>query len=224
MNTYTIPSVVEATTRGERVSDIYSRLLTERIVFIGTPIDDGVANVVIAQLLHLAAESPADAQLYINSPGGSFSAMLAIYDTMQYIDLDVATLCVGQAASSAAILLAAGTIGKRSILPHARVVLHQPHSAGREGSLSDLALEAAELARTKALGEELLAHHSGRPVGDIRDDTDRALVLRGAAAVDYGVADQVVDRAPSGREHARRAEPLRPDRPDRLDGGDGTDA
>lgn len=210
-STYTIPSVIESTPRGERVSDIYSRLLSERIVFVGTPIDDGVANVVIAQLLHLAAVSPSDAQLYINSPGGSFSAMLAIYDTMEYIDLDVATLCVGQAGSSAAILLAAGAPGKRAVLPHARVVLHQPHSAGREGSLSDLALEAAELARTKALGEELLARHCGRAVDDIRVDTDRALVLRGDDAVTYGVADHVVDRASSRSEHLRATEALRPD-------------
>ncbi|MEQ8842470.1 MAG: ATP-dependent Clp protease proteolytic subunit [Acidimicrobiales bacterium] len=200
MSSYTIPTVVESTARGERVSDIFSRLLSERIVFVGTPIDDGVANVIVAQLLHLAAESPtADVNLYLNSPGGSFSAMMAIYDTMQFIAPEVATLCVGHAASTSAILLAAGTAGKRAVLPHARVVLHQPHSEGSRGSITDLALEAAELARIRADGEELLAKHTGRSVDRIRADTDRALVLTGPEAVAYGVVDQVLDR--SGGQH-----------------------
>ena len=151
MSSYAIPTVIETTPRGERVTDIYSRLLGDRIVFIGTPIDDGVANVVIAQLLHLAAVQPDhDIHLYINSPGGSFTAMLAIYDTMQFVSPDVATLCVGQAASSASVLLAAGAPGKRAVLEHARVLLEQPHADGRRGSMSDLALEAAELARVRA--------------------------------------------------------------------------
>ncbi len=198
MSSYTIPTVIETTPRGERVTDIYSRLLGDRIVFIGTPIDDGVANVVIAQLLHLAAVQPThDIHLYINSPGGSFTAMLAIYDTMQFVAPDVATLCVGQAASSSAVLLAAGAPGKRAVLEHARVVLDQPHADGRRGSMSDLALEAAELARVRSEMEHLLARHTGRSVVTVRSDTDRALVLAGEEAVAYGAAD-VVPAANSG--------------------------
>ena len=192
MSSYTIPTVIESTSRGERVADIYSHLLNERIIFLGTPIDDGVANVVVAQLLHLAAAKPSsDIHLYINSPGGSFTAMMAIYDTMQFVSPDVATLCVGQAASSAAILLAAGTAGKRAVLEHARVLLHQPHTEGSRGSMSDLALEAAELSRVRGEAEGLLARHTGRTATEIRNDTDRALVLAGPAAVTYGVADTV---------------------------------
>ena len=209
MSSYTIPSVIETTSRGERVTDIYSRLLGERIVFLGTPIDDGVANVVVAQLLHLAADKPSsDIHLYINSPGGSFTAMMAIYDTMQFVSPDVTTLCVGQAASSSAILLAAGAAGKRAVLPHARVLLHQPHSEGARGSMSDLAIEAAELARVRSEAEWLLAQHTGRDVGEIRNDTDRALVLAGTAAVDYGVADAIA--ASSGRQELDSRTALRP--------------
>ena len=198
MSSYTIPTVIESTARGERVADIYSRLLADRIVFIGTPIDDGVANVVVAQLLHLAAVQPAqDIHLYVNSPGGSFTAMMAIYDTMQFVAPDVATLCVGQAASSSAILLAAGAQGKRAVLEHARVLLHQPHTELSRGSMSDLALEAAELERVRSEAEGLLARHTGRPVEQVRADTDRALVLAGAAAVEYGVADVVPSPASS---------------------------
>jgi len=198
VSSYTIPTVVESTARGERVADVFSRLLADRIVFIGTPIDDGVANVVVAQLLHLAAVRPDhDVHLYINSPGGSFTAMMAIYDTMQYVSCDVATLCVGQAASSSAILLAAGAPGKRVVLEHARVLLHQPHTGLSRGSMSDLALEAAELERVRSEAEGLLAVHTGRPVGQVRADTDRALVLAGAAAVEYGVADLVASPASS---------------------------
>ena len=194
---YTIPSVIESTPKGERVSDVFSRLLSERIVFVGTPIDDGVANVVIAQMLHL-------------SPGGSFSAVMAIYDTMQFVAPDVATLCVGQVTATSAILLAAGAPGKRSLLPHARVVLHQPHTEGSRGSISDLALEAAEIARIRAQGEELLARHTGRPVEQIRADTDRALVLTGRDAIAYGIADNLLEPG-SGGEHAEPATALRPD-------------
>jgi ATP-dependent Clp protease protease subunit len=200
VSSYTIPTVVESTPRGDRVSDIYSRLLSERIIFVGTPIDDGVANVIVAQLLHLAAVSPTDIQLYVNSPGGSFSAMMAIYDTMQFVTPDVTTLCVGQATSTSAILLAAGAPGKRSLLPHARVLLHQPHTEGSRGSISDLALEATELARIRSEAEALLARHTNRAVDQIRVDTDRALVLTGEEAVTYGIADQVLDHAESGRE------------------------
>ncbi len=209
MSSYTIPTVIEATARGERVTDIYSRLLGERIVFLGTPIDDGVANVVVAQLLHLAADKPSsDIHLYINSPGGSFTSMMAIYDTMQFVAPDVATLCVGQAASSSAILLAAGAPGKRAVLPHARVRLHQPHSEGTRGSMSDLAVEAAELSRVRAQAEEILGWHTGRTVEQIRCDTDRALVLAGGAVVEYGVADSVA--AVSGRPELEARAALHP--------------
>ncbi len=211
MSSYTIPTVIETTARGERVADIYSRLLADRIVFIGTPIDDGVANVIVAQLLHLAAVQPSqDVQLYINSPGGSFTAMMAIYDTMQFIAPDVATLCVGQAASSSAILLAAGTPGKRAVLEHARVLLHQPHTELRRGSMSDLAVEAAELARVRSEAEAILARHTGKEADRIRADTDRALVLSGAEAVAYGVADMVPRPLPSGRQELKARTALRP--------------
>jgi ATP-dependent Clp protease protease subunit len=209
VSTYTIPTVIEATTRGERATDIYSRLLSDRIVFIGTPIDDGVANVVVAQLLHLAAVQPSrDIHLYINSPGGSLTSMMAIYDTMQFVAPDVATLCVGQAASSSAILLAAGAPGKRAVLEHARVLLHQPHADGTRGSMSDLALEAAELARVRDQLDVLLSRHSGRSVTAVRADTDRALVLAGEEAVAYGVADVVPARSSGGQSEAGDA--LRP--------------
>ena len=209
MSSYTIPSVIESTPKGERVSDIYSRLLSERIIFVGTPVDDGVANVVIAQMLHLAAASPAEIQLYLNSPGGSFSAVMAVYDTMQFVAPDIATLCVGQAASTSAILLAAGTPGRRSMLPHARAVLQQPHTEGSRGSISDLALEAAEIARIRRQAEGLLARHTGRPADQIRADIDRALVLTGDDAVGYGIVDAIV-AADSGRQHAQVAAALRP--------------
>jgi ATP-dependent Clp protease, protease subunit len=206
VSSYTIPTVIEATPRGERITDVFSRLLADRIVFIGTPIDDGVANVVIAQLLHLAAAQPTrDIHLYINSPGGSFTAMLAIYDTMQFIAPDVATLCVGQAASSSAILLAAGAPGKRAVLEHARVLLHQPHAEGRRGSMSDLALEAAELTRMRTELESVLARHSGRSIETVRADTDRALVLAGEEAVAYGVADIVPATSSGGQLEAGAA-------------------
>ena len=209
--TYTIPSVIETTPRGERVSDIYSRLLSERIVFVGTPIDDGVANVVMAQILHLAADAEADIHLYLNSPGGSFSSMMAIYDTMQFVSCDVATLCVGQAASSSAILLAAGAPGKRAVLRHARVLLHQPYSEVSRGSMTDLALEAAELARVKSEAEAILAFHTGRSADQVRADTDRALVLTGDGAVEYGIVDMVAEPGMSQRVASDPGAALRPD-------------
>jgi len=192
MSSYTIPSVVERTVRGERAVDIYSRLLTDRIIYLGTEIDDGVANVVVAQLLHLESESPeSEVSVYLNSPGGSVSAMFAIYDAMQYVACPVATSCVGQAGSSAAVLLAAGEPGRRTVLPHARVVLHQP-SGGGQGTLPDLAAQAKEMARVRAAMEQVLARHTGRSVEQIRDDTDRDLVLTAEEAVAYGVADAVL--------------------------------
>lgn len=204
MSSYPIPTVIESTARGERVSDIYSRLLSDRIVFVGTPIDDGVANVVIAQLLHLAAAAPdRDVQLYVNSPGGLPSSVLAIYDTMRFVPCDVSTLCVGQVASWSAILLAAGAPGKRAVLEHARVVLDQPHSEVRRGSMSDLAVEAAEFERVRADAETILARHTGRAVEQVRVDTDHALVLHGAEAVEYGIADSVP--APVGLPAGDRA-------------------
>ena len=173
MSQYTIPTVVERTAAGERAFDIYSRLLSERIIFLGTEIDDGVANVVMAQLLHLESVSPdLEISLYINSPGGSFSALTAIYDTMQFIRPDVATFCMGQAASAAAVLLSAGTPGRRAVLRHARVLLHQPSSQAR-GTLPDLAVEAKELVRVRAEVDEILSRHTGHPVAKIRNDTDR---------------------------------------------------
>lgn len=192
MSQYTIPSVVESTVRGERAVDIYSRLLTDRIVYLGTEIDDGVANVVIAQLLHLESDRPdAPINLYLNSPGGSVTAMLAVYDTMQFIRSPVATTCVGQAASAAAVLLAAGAPGSRTVLPHARVILHQP-SGGGQGTLPDLAVQAKEVVRLRGAMEEVLARHTGQTVARLREDTDRDLVLDADRAVAYGVADAVL--------------------------------
>lgn len=191
MSQYTIPNVVERTPNGERAYDVYSRLLSERIIFLGTDIDDGVANVVIAQLLHLEAASDLEIGLYINSPGGSFSALTAIYDTMRFVHNDVATICVGQAASAAAALLAAGTPGKRAVLPHAKITLHQPSSQAR-GTLPDLAVQAKELAKVRAEMEEILAHHTGHPATKIRADTDRSMTLSATEAVAYGLADRVL--------------------------------
>ncbi len=192
MGQYTIPTVVEKNAGVERAYDIYSRLLTERIIFLGTEIDDGVANVIMAQLLHLEFASPdVDINLYINSPGGSYSAMTAIYDTMQFIRPDVATTCMGQASSAAAVLLAAGTPGKRTVLKHAKVLLHQP-SAQARGTLPDLAVQAKEVARIRDDMEEILARHTGHPVARIRQDTDRDKTFSAQEAVDYGLADAVI--------------------------------
>ena len=189
---YMIPNVVERTANGERAYDIYSRLLSERIVFIGTDIDDGVANVVMAQLLHLEFTSPdLEIGLYINSPGGTFSALTAIYDTMQFVRPDVATTCMGQAASAAAVLLAAGTPGKRSVLPHAKVLLHQPSSQAR-GALPDLAVQAKEVSRMRAEIEQILSSHTGHPVAKIRNDTDRSRTFDARQAVEYGLADRII--------------------------------
>jgi ATP-dependent Clp protease protease subunit len=191
MSQYTIPTVVEKTPNGERAYDIYSRLLSDRIVFIGTEIDDGVANVVIAQLIHLESAGETEIGLYINSPGGSFSALTAIYDTMHFVRCDIATICVGQAASAAAVLLAAGTPGKRSLLPHAKVTLHQPSSQAR-GTLPDLAVEAKEVAKVRAEMDRILGKHTGQPPARIRADTDRSMTLSAPDAVAYGLADRVI--------------------------------
>jgi ATP-dependent Clp protease protease subunit len=189
---YTIPIVIEQTSRGERSFDIYSRLLKERIIFIGTPIDDGVANVVMAQLLHLESEDPdRDISIYINSPGGSFTALTAIYDTMQFIRPEIQTICMGQAASAAAVLLAAGTKGKRLALQHARVLIHQP-SGGGEGQSSDIEIQAREIMRMRDLLEKMLSDHSGQPVEAIRKDIERDKILTAQEAVAYGLIDEVI--------------------------------
>jgi len=201
---YTIPTVVEKTPLGERAFDVYSRLLSERIVFLGTEIDDGVANVVMAQLLHLESVSPdVEISLYINSPGGSFSALTAIYDTMQFIRPSVATICMGHAASAAAVLLAAGAPGRRAVLPHAKVLLHQPSSQAR-GALPDLAIQAKDLAKVRAEVDEILSRHTGHPVSKIRADTDRNKTFSAGEAVNYGLADVVI----ASRKAASAAELL----------------
>ena len=195
MSSYTIPYVIERTPAGERSFDIYSRLLQERIIFVGTEIDDGVANVVMAQLLHLADVAPErEVSLYVNSPGGSFTALMAVYDTMQLVQAPVATYCLGQAASAAAVLLAAGEPGRRFALRHSRVLLHQP-SAGGQGTVSDLALQADELLRVRAQVEEVLSRHTGRSVDQLRLDTDRDKVLTAQQAVEFGIVDHVIERA-----------------------------
>ncbi|MBC7677690.1 MAG: ATP-dependent Clp protease proteolytic subunit [Pseudorhodobacter sp.] len=189
---YTIPIAIEQTPRGERSFDIYSRLLKERIIFLGTPIDDGVANVVMAQLLHLESEDPdRDISIYINSPGGSFTALTAIYDTMQFVKPEIQTICMGQAASAAAVLLAAGTKGKRLALEHARVLIHQP-SGGGEGQSSDIEIQAREILRMRELLEQLLSTHTGRAPLDIRKDIERDKILTAKEAVEYGLIDEVV--------------------------------
>lgn len=192
MSGYLVPNVVERRGNVERSVDVFSRLLSERIVYLGTQIDDGVANVLVAQLLHLEADNPdLPIQLYVNSPGGSTSAMLAVYDAMQYVRPDVETTCVGQAASDAAVLLAGGAPGRRAILAHGRVVLHQPSTRG-QGTIPDLILAADEVVRVRAQLEEVLSRHTGKDVATLRHDTDRDLVLTAEQAVAYGIADHVV--------------------------------
>lgn len=193
MSTYTVPNVIATHPRGDRVLDVYSHLLTERIVYLGTAIDSGVANALIAQLLFLGADNPErDIQLYINCEGGDPSAMLAVLDTMEHVHPDVATTCVGQAVGVGAALLAAGAPGKRLILPHARVVLHQPAAQGR-GAIPDLIIQADELVRVRDQVEELLAAHTGQPAGRLRVDTDRDRVFTAAEAVAYGLVDEVIE-------------------------------
>lgn len=192
MSSYAIPYVTTRTGTGERTVDIYSRLLADRIVYLGTAIDDGVANAVIAQLLHLENENPdAPVALYLNSPGGSIPATLAIYDAMQFIRPEVETTCVGQAAATAAVLLAGGATGRRSILPHARVVIHAPAAEGR-GAVPDLIVEADEVERVRTMQEQLLAQHTGRTAAQVREDTQRDLILTAEAAIEYGVVDLVL--------------------------------
>ena len=194
MSTYTIPNVITRSASGERIMDVYSHLLSERVLYLGTAIDSGVANALIAQLLFLEAANPEqEINLYINSEGGDPSAMLALYDTMTFIKAPVATTCVGQAVAAGAVLLAAGADGRRSVLPHTRVVLHQPAAQGR-GTIPDLILQADEVVRVRTQLEEILSAHTGREVADLRHDTDRDRVFDAVGAVGYGLADQVIDR------------------------------
>jgi ATP-dependent Clp protease protease subunit len=189
-----VPIVVEQTSRGERAYDIFSRLLKERIVFVGMPIDDTVASLVIAQLLFLESEDPdKDIYLYINSPGGSISAGLAIYDTMQYIKPDVATICIGMAASMAAVLLAGGAKGKRTALPNSRIMIHQPW-AGVQGTATDISIQAEEILRMKKRINEILARHTGKSIEQIEKDTDRDYYMSADEAKEYGIIDQVLVR------------------------------
>lgn len=189
-----IPIVIEKTGRGERAYDIYSRLLKDRIVFLGSAVDDDVANLVIAQLLFLEAEDPErDINLYINSPGGVVSAGLAIYDTMQYIKCDISTICIGQAASMGAVLLAAGEPGKRFTLPHSRIMIHQP-SGGTQGQAADIKIQAAEMLKTKTTLDKLLAKHTGKPLEQIDKDTDRDNFMSPDEAKEYGLVDEIIEK------------------------------
>ncbi|MCX6540724.1 MAG: ATP-dependent Clp protease proteolytic subunit [Actinobacteria bacterium] len=203
---YYVPNVIETTSRGERHSDLYSRMLRENIIFIPTAIDDTVANLVCAQLIHLESENPdKDISIYINSPGGDITALFAIYDTMQFIKNDIATICLGQAASAAAVLLAAGTKGKRLALPHARVLLHQPWGQVGYGQVTDLELAAKEILRMRDLLEEILAKHTGQTVEKIHADTDRDYVIEAPQAVEYGIIDEVI----TSRSAVDRSGPIR---------------
>ena len=187
-----VPVVVEQTSRGERSFDLYSRLLSGRIVFLGTPIDDTSANLIMAQLIHLESEDPdKDIQLYINSPGGSVTALLGIYDTMRYIRCDVATTCLGWAASAAAVILAAGTPGKRYTLPHSTVLLHQPHG-GAQGQSVDIDIQAREILRQRAMVDQILASHTGQDLERIARDTDRDFILDATQALEYGLVDEIL--------------------------------
>jgi ATP-dependent Clp protease protease subunit len=192
-----VPTVIEETARGERAYDIYSRLLGHRVVFLGRQIDDDLSNVIVAQLLHLESEDPdKPISIYINSPGGSMDAMFAIYDSMQYIRPEVQTTCIGVAASAAALILAGGEAGSRSILPHGRVMIHQPHVGGLGGQASDIEIHAAEIVRQRELANQILSRHTGRSIDDVRADTDRDRWLTAEAAVEYGLVDRVL--APAG--------------------------
>jgi ATP-dependent Clp protease, protease subunit len=193
-----IPIVVEQTNRGERAYDIYSRLLKDNIIFLGRPIDDDVASLVIAQMLFLEAENPErDIHLYINSPGGSVTAGLAVYDTMQYIKPDVATYCVGQAASMASVLLAAGRKGKRTSLPNARILIHQPWTSGMGGQATDIEIHARELLKLRERIDEILALHTGKSKDEVHHDTERDKILGAQEAIEYGLVDQVMERRKS---------------------------
>ena len=203
---YYVPNVTETTSRGERTYDLFSRLLKENIIFLGTPIDDTIANLICAQLIHLESENPdRDINIYIKSPGGDINSLFAIYDTMQFIKNDIATICLGQAASAAAVLLAAGTKGKRLALPHSRVLLHQPYGQVGYGQVTDLEIAAKEILRMRDLLEEILADHTGQSLERIHTDTDRDFVLEAQEALEYGIIDDVI----SSRQLADRTGPIR---------------
>ena len=190
-----IPMVVEQTNRGERAYDIYSRLLKDNIIFVGTPVDDNVANLVIAQLLYLMAEDPnRDISLYINSPGGSITAGLAIYDTMQFVKNDLTTICIGQAASMGALLLAAGTPGKRFTLPNSRILIHQPSVSGLSGQATDIDIQARELLRMRQMTNEILAKHTGQKVERIEKDVERDFIMGAEQAKEYGIIDEIIEK------------------------------
>jgi ATP-dependent Clp protease protease subunit len=187
-----VPIVIEQTSRGERSFDIFSRLLKDRIIFLGTPIDDTIANLVMAQLLHLESEDPdKDISIYINSPGGSITDLLAIYDTMQYVKPDVSTICMGMAASAAAVILASGTKGKRYALPHSTILIHQP-SGGARGQSVDIEIQAREILRLRQLLDEIMAKHTGQPVEKVAKDTDRDFIMSADQALEYGMVDEII--------------------------------
>jgi ATP-dependent Clp protease protease subunit len=189
---YLVPTVIEQTNRGERAFDIYSRLLKERIIFLGTPIDDAVSNLLVAQLLHLESEDPdKDISIYVNSPGGELTGLFAIYDTMQFIKPDIQTICVGQAASAAAVILGAGAHGKRYALPHARILIHQPHG-GASGQAIDIEIQAKEITRMRELLDRILAHHTGQTEEKVGHDTDRDFIMSAPEAKEYGIIDEVI--------------------------------
>lgn len=198
-----IPNVTEQTARGERIFDIYSRLLGHRVVFLGRAIDDDIANLVVAQLLHLESEDPEKPiSLYINSPGGSVDGMFAIYDTMQHVRPPVETTCIGMAASAAAVVLAGGAAGSRSILPHGRVMIHQPHVGGLGGQATDIEIHAAEILRQREMANQILADHTGQDIEKIRADTERDRWMTAEQAVEYGLVDRILSPAavPAGLE------------------------
>lgn len=203
---YYVPNVTETTSRGELVYDLYSRMLKDNIIFLGTPIDDTIANLICAQLIHLESENPdKDINIYINSPGGDITALFAIYDTMQFIKNDIATICLGQAASAAAVLLAAGTKGKRLALPHARILLHQPYGQVGYGQVTDLEIAAREILRMRDLLEIILSRHTGQSIERVHADTDRDFVMEAQEAKEYGMIDEVI----STRQLADRSGPIR---------------
>ncbi len=206
MSGYQIPSVVEQTSRGERGYDLYSRLLRDNIIWLDTQIDDASASLTCAKLVYLESENPdKDISIYINSPGGDISSMFAIYDTMQFIKNDVATICLGQAASAAAVLLAAGTKGKRMALPHSRIMLHQPYGQVGYGQVTDLELAAKEILRMRDLLEEVLSEHTGQPIDRVHADTDRDFVMEASEAQKYGIIDDVI----ASRQAVDRSGPIR---------------
>ena len=203
---YMVPNVVEQTARGEVRQDLYSRMLKDNIIFLQTPVDDTIASLISAQLIHLESENPdKDISIYINSPGGDITALFAIYDTMQFIKNDIATICLGQAASAAAVLLAAGTKGKRLALPHSRILLHQPSGQVGYGQVTDLELAAQEIQRMREILDQILADHTGQPIEKINIDTDRDFVMEANEALEYGIIDQVI----TSRESVDREGPIR---------------